>query len=155
MNADRNLDGPSPGAETGLRPVPAGQVWRWVGPGVVGVVLVGVFFLGLWAASRATAPGSHAIGFAAAGLAVIALGWELKACYDGTLKLSPLVDTAEALVLLVGILAFLGVAGLVLAATNRDLTVASSGFTFFLLGVALIFLNVKHYFDRKDFPSPA
>lgn len=153
MEASRDPHRPLDGHEPGLGPVSPHQIGRWLAPGLVGVALVFVFFLGLWAASRTTDPGSEAIGFAAAGLALVALAWELKACFDGTLRLSPLVETAEALVLLVGIVAVLGIAGLILAATNRDLTVASSGFTFFLLGVALIFLNVKHYFDRQDSPA--
>jgi hypothetical protein len=159
MNSAGHLDASRGQSAGGSAPVSVGQLWRWLAPGFVAIALALAFLIGLWGASRAIGPGSAAIGFGAAGLALVAFGWELKAYCDGTLKLSILVDTSEALLLLVGILTLLGLAGLVVAGLSADPTVEVAGFTLFLIDAALIFLNVKHYFDkqfgRQDEPQQA
>lgn len=150
MNSVSQLDASRDRHAGGAAPISVAQLWRWLAPGFVAIALMLAFLVSLWGASRAVGPGSEAIGFGAAALALLALGWELKAYCDGTLKLSILVETSEALLLLVGVLTFLGVAGLVVAGLSADPTVEVSGFTLFLIDVGLIFLNVKHYFDRRD-----
>jgi hypothetical protein len=150
MNSVGHLEASQDGYAAGRVPVSPAQLWRWLAPGLAGVALVLAFLIGLWGASRAVDAGSEAVGFGTAALALLALGWELKAYCDGTIKLSLLVDTSEALLLLVGVLTLLGVAGLVVAGLSADPTVEVAGFTLFLIDVGLIFLNVKHYFDRRD-----
>jgi hypothetical protein len=149
MDSARQLEASRDRDAGNAAPIAPAQLWRWLAPGFVAIALVLAFLIGLWGASRAIGPASAAVGFGAAGLALVALGWELKAYCDGTLKLSILVDTSEALLLLVGILTLLGLAGLVVAGLSGDPTVEVAGFTLFLVDVGLIFLNVKHYFDRQ------
>jgi hypothetical protein len=150
MDRVDHLDAPRDRHVGGAAAVSLAQLWRWIAPGFVGIALIFGFLMGLWGASRAVEPGSAAVGFGAAALALVALGWELKAYCDGSIELSLLVDTSEALLLLVGVLSLLGVAGLVVAGLSADPTVEVAGFTLFLIDVGLIFLNVKHYFDRRD-----
>ena len=131
------------------QPVPLVQVWRWIAPGVFCVVLVIIAFLGLWSASGAADGGTEAIGFATAGLALIALGWGLKARFDQRLW-SPLVSRADSLVVLSGILTVFAIVGLVIAARGEGVTLTSAGYALFILSVALICLNLRHYFDCQE-----
>jgi len=131
------------------QPVPLAQVWRWIAPGVVCVVLVVIVFLGLSSASGAADGGTEAIGFAVAGLALIALGWGLKAQFDQRL-FSPLVSRGDSLVVLSGILTALAIIGLVVAARGEGVTLTSAGYALFIVSVALICLNLRHYFDCRD-----
>lgn len=131
------------------QPVPLAQVWRWIAPGVFCVVLVVIAFLGLWSASGAADGGTEAIGFATAGLALIALGWGLKAQFDQRLW-SPLVSRGDSLVVLSGILTAFAIIGLVVAARGEGVTLTSAGYALFIVSVALIFLNLRHYFDCQE-----
>lgn len=131
------------------QPVPLAQVWRWVAPGVFCIVLTVIVFLGLWSASGAADGGTEAVGFAAAGLALIALGWGLKAQFDQRLW-SPLVSRGDSLVVLSGILATLAITGLVAAARGEGVTLTSAGYALFILSVAMISLNLRHYFDCRE-----
>lgn len=131
------------------RGVPLAEVWRWIAPGVIGIALVFVFFFGLWSASRATDGGTEGVGFAAAGLALIALGWMLKAQFDGGPP-ALLVSDGASLVVLAGVLTALGIGGLVLAARGQGVTLPSAGYGMFLVSIAAIFYNLRHYFDCRD-----
>jgi hypothetical protein len=131
------------------QPVPLTQVWRWIAPGVISVVLVVIAFLGLWSASGTADGGTEAIGFATAGLALIALGWGLKAQFDYRLW-SPLVSRGDSLVVLSGILTAFAIIGLVVAAHGEGVTLTSAGYALFIVSVALICLNLRHYFDCRE-----
>jgi hypothetical protein len=145
---------PTDPSETPLPQVPLAQIWRWLAPSTIAMALTVVFLFGLWSASRAMGPGAEAVGFAASGLALIGLAWELEACFDGAAP-ALLVDTSEALLLLVGLLSALGVAGLVLAAKAQGVAAPAAGYALFGAAVALIFWNIKHYFDREEEGSAA
>jgi hypothetical protein len=129
--------------------VPLVQVWRWIAPGVFCVVLIVIAFLGLWSASGAADGGTEAVGFATAGLALIALGWGLKAQFDQRLW-PPLVSHGDSLVVLSGILTALAIIGLVVAARGEGVTLTGAGYALFILSVALIYLNLRHYFDCRE-----
>jgi hypothetical protein len=131
------------------QPVPLVQVWRWIAPGVFCVVLMVIVFLGLRSASGAADGGTEAVGFATAGLALIALGWGLKAQFDQA-QWSPLVSRGDSLVVLSGILAVLAIIGLMVAARGAGVTLTSAGYALFIVSVALICLNLRHYFDCRE-----
>lgn len=140
---------PTARGDIGSSPVAFAQLWRWVAPGIGAVILSVAFVLGLWTASGATNSGTGAIGFGAAALALIAIAWGLKAYFDGS-AFSLLVETSEALVLLAGLLSALAIAGLALAARSADFAARSAGYALFVASVALVFWNIKHYFDCRD-----
>ncbi len=121
----------------------------WFAPWAIGAVLIGAFLLGLWTASDAHDNGTYAAGMIAAGLALIGLAWDLKAYLDGTLP-TILVDTAEALLILEGLLVALALGGLILAAEGEGSALREIGEALFLVCVGLIFWNMKHYFDHRD-----
>ncbi|MGH7032929.1 MAG: hypothetical protein ACREFL_04280 [Stellaceae bacterium] len=131
------------------QPVPLAQVWRWVAPGVFCVVLAVIVFVGLWSASGTADGATEAVGFATAGLAMIALIWGLKAQFDRALW-SLLVSRGDSLVVLSGLLATLAIIGLVVAARGEGVTLTSAGYALFILSVALIGLSLRHYFDCRD-----
>lgn len=132
-----------------LRGVPLREVWRWIAPGVISIVLAFVFFFGLWSASRATDRGTEAVGFATAALALIGLAWTLKAHFDGGLP-APLVTDAASMVVLAGLLTALAIGGLVLAARGEGVTLPSAGYGMFLVSIGAIYYNLRHYFDCRD-----
>jgi hypothetical protein len=83
----------------------------------------------------------------------LALAWRIRAHFDqqeGGALLPVLVDEAGSLVVLIVLLAALAIVGLVLAARAADTSAQSAGYALFAVGLALIFLNLKHYFDRQE-----
>lgn len=126
-------------------------VWRWTAPWLFGALLVAAALLGLFAASRAQDDGSYAIGFATAGLSLLLLAWRIKSILDGgPAAVSLLVEDSTALVVLILLLAALAVAGLFLAARSAAILPEAAGYALFVVALAFIFANLKHYFDRRD-----
>ncbi len=129
------------------------ELGRWVAPWLLGAALAAVALLGLLAASRARDDGTYALGFVTAGLAVLALAWQVKSACDGAAPrgMPPLlVEDAATLVVLVAVLAALAVIGLLLAARSREATLEAAGYALFGSGLVFIGWNLKHYFDVQE-----
>jgi hypothetical protein len=125
----------------------------WVAPWLLGAALAAVALLGLLAASRARDDGTYALGFVTAGLAVLALAWQVKRACDGAASrgLPPLlVEDGASLVVLVAVLAALATIGLLLAARAGEAILAAAGYALFGSGLVFIFWNLKHYFDAQE-----
>ncbi len=133
------------------------EVGRWAAPWITGALLVAVALIGLFTASRAAEGGAYIMGFATAGLALLALAWLVKRACDGETRLAGLpvlVDDAVALVIVVALLAALAVLGLLLAARAREAVVETTGYALFAFGLVFIFWNLKHYFDAREQRPP-
>jgi hypothetical protein len=150
MDGDDRGSARAPAAER----VGWGELWRWVAPWLGGALLMLVALLGLFVASRAEDEGTYIGGFAAAVIAVIAFIWRLRAAFAGDSRgalLPPLlVEHGEALAILVAVLVGLGFFGLFLAARGPEPLVTYGGYGLFLGALAIIFWNVKHYFDQLE-----
>jgi hypothetical protein len=132
------------------------ELGRWLAPWLLGGLLAAIAVLGLLAASRAQDEGIYALGFATAGLALLALSWEVKsACDGGTAGLPPLlVEDGATLVVLVAVLAVLAVCGLLLAARSREAAIEVAGYALFGAGLLFAGFNLKHYFDWRERHPP-
>lgn len=138
--------------EVESRRVPLDEVARWFAPWVLAGVLVVVLFAGLWCASSAGDDATYAIGIVAAALAFLALLWELAAALGaggGAFAIWS-IEEATSLGILVAVLAVLAVGGLVLAASSDSAAANGAGYGLFVFGLAFIFANLKHYFDRRE-----
>jgi hypothetical protein len=133
------------------------EVGRWLAPWLLGLLLMAVALLGLLAASRAEDDGAYAMGFITAGLALLALGWQVKSAFDAPTATGVpplLVEDGASLVVLVALLAVLAVAGLLLAARSGEATLEAAGYALFGSGLIFIFWNLKHYFDWHERHPP-
>jgi len=130
-------------------PVPFRELASWFLPWIIGAALCVIILLGLWTASAAPDSGTYALGFAASGVALLALAVEIKAALDGT-RLEFFVATETGLVLLLVLLTALAVAGLILAARSDSVAVEATGYALFVASLVLGFWNLKRYYDRRD-----
>ncbi|HEV8015564.1 MAG TPA: hypothetical protein VGP48_08510 [Stellaceae bacterium] len=140
-------------AEVDSRRVALSEVGRWFTPWILGGVLIVVCLGGLWCASAASDDGTYAVGLAASALALAALMWQLRIALEGqTLDLSGrlLVDDQDSLVILIALLGAMAVGGLILAARGDSPATGGTGYGLCLFAIALIFANLKHYFDRRE-----
>lgn len=131
------------------------QLARWFLPWILAGVLVVIGLVGLWGASLAAeTAGSEAgdmsgLGFATAGLALVALVWLLRAAFDGV-SLALFVDDDTSLVVLVGVLAALTLGGMMVAARTGSHALQHAGYALAAASIVLIGANLKHYFDRRE-----
>jgi hypothetical protein len=132
-----------------LSRVSGAELLSWISPWLIGAVLALAFVLGLVMASEASDDASAALGFATAAVALLGLVWDLNAALDG-MRISLFVESEAALQVLLVLLGALAIGGLILAARGPSFAVASSGYALFIAALAFAFLNLKHYFDRRD-----
>jgi hypothetical protein len=128
------------------------RLWSWVVPPLAGAVLAAGTMLGLVTASEAQDSQTYAAGMALAALTLLALGWGWRNYLDGRdsgLPVSVLVERTGALLLLIAALAALALGGLFLAAYGTG-AAPDVGYGLFGASLAMIFLELKHYFDRRD-----
>lgn len=138
-------------------PIDRHALWRWTAPWILGAVLAIVALLGLSTASHARDADAYAVGFATAGLALLALVWLVKRACDGQAvppALPLLVQDAATLVVLAALLAAQAVLGLLLAARAGDITLRVAGYGLFGFSLVFLFWNVKHYFDIREHSPP-
>jgi hypothetical protein len=130
------------------------ELWAWFAPWLGGAGLVAVGLLGLFVASRAETDGAYVGGFAAAGVAALALAWRIRVAFADENHGAPwppvLVEEGGALVLLVAVLVVLALFGLFLAARGHDPMATYGGYGLFAGALMMIFWNMKHYFDRLE-----
>lgn len=148
-------DDPSRRAEAArrrARRTPLGDIWQWIAPWLLGVLLGCASLLGFFTASGARGADTYVIGFITAGLALLALIWLVKHACDRrapSLPFDILVDWPESLVLLIAVLSAIAVGGLFLAAETRG-AAESAGYALFVVCLIVIGWNLKHYYDRTN-----
>ncbi len=133
-------------------PVAAGEVWRLVGPwlGYVALAAAGIF--GLFTASAGPDGATYDTGLATFAIAVAVIAIRAKRQLDGAeigflLPISP--AGADTLCVTVALLAVLGLVGGALAASVGG-ALYGTGLALFLVCAAIIFIEIKRYFDRLD-----
>ena len=140
-----------PGAEP-PHPVAAIEVWRLVAPGLGYVCLAAAGVLGLFTASDAPDGITYAAGLGLFVLVVVLMALRLKRQFDGVgvgFLLPVLVEDTDSLIVAIAVLVLLGLVGLVLAATVGG-SLYGIGLALFVVTTAIIFGELKRYFDRRD-----
>src|SRR5438874_8042793 len=124
----------------------------WLELLVLGVLAIG----GAFAASAAGGPGDYTCGMALS-LAAIALAFlRLKRRLDGNgfgWTDFLLVDNMWNLALVIPLFMVIGLAGLFIAHAWEDGAMHAAGIALFVVSGAIIFLNMKHVFDRMEPPE--
>jgi hypothetical protein len=134
-----------------LPTIGAHEVWALVGPWLGHVFLTAAAVLGLF-----TASGEHGVtygaGLATFVVAVLLIFLRIKRQLDGR-EIGFLLPIAsmniDSLVVTIAVLAILGLVGIVLAATVGG-ELYGIGLALFIITVAIIFSNIKRYFDLRE-----
>lgn len=117
------------------------------------LVLAAVAGFGFAFAAADRGPGDYAVGLCLA-LAAIVLGFvRLKLALDGNAQGCGeliLVDEPASLAFVVPLFTVLGLAGILLAAAWKSGSPYAAGLALFAASAVIIFLNIKHVFDRID-----
>jgi hypothetical protein len=129
--------------------------WSWLGFWLEMIVLGVLALIGAFAASGADRPGDYACGMVLS-LAAIALAFlRLKrrlddggSGWDDFL----LVDDMWNLALVIPLFTLIGLAGLFVAHAWEEGAMHSAGIALFVVSGAIIFLDMKHVFDRMEPP---
>jgi hypothetical protein len=131
----------------------ASAFWSWLGFWAQILVLGVLAVVGAFAASGAERPGDYDCGMILS-LGAIALAFlRLKRQFDG----GPsgfadlfLVDDMPNLALVIPVFAIIGLAGLFIAHAWEAGDMHTAGVALFIASGVVIFLNMKHVFDRID-----
>ena len=130
--------------------------WSWLGFWLEILVLGILGLVGAFAASAADRPGDYTCGMALS-LAAIALAFlRLKRRLDGNGSGWGdflLVGDMWNLALVIPLFAVIGLAGLFIAHAWADGAMHSAGIALFIASGAIIFLDMKHVFDRMEPPE--
>jgi hypothetical protein len=140
--------------ETSAAPGSADRTfWSWLGFWLQFAVLGLLALLGAGFASRGTEPGDYATGMLLA-LASVALGFlRLKRHCDGgdpSWSGFLFVDDLTNLAVAIPVFAILGLAGLILARAWPHGSLHASGIGLFAASAVIVFLDIKHVFDRIE-----
>jgi hypothetical protein len=130
--------------------------WSWLGFWLQILVLGVLAIIGAFTASAADRPGDYACGMALT-LAAIALAFlRLKNELDGKGSRWDdilLVGDMWNLALVIPLFTVIGLAGLFIAHAWADGAMHSAGIALFIVSGAIIFLDMKHVFDRMEPPG--
>jgi len=125
--------------------------WSWLGFWLQLLVLGALAIVGAFAASGADRPGDYDCGMVLS-LAAIALAFlRLKDWLDGRAGgwgEFLLVDDMWNLALVIPLFTLIGLAGLFIAHAWESGAMHSAGIALFVVSGAIIFLDMKHVFDR-------
>jgi len=131
--------------------------WSWLGFWLEILVLSVLAIVGAFAASAADRPGDYTCGMALS-LGAIALAFlRLKRRLDGNGSGWAdflLVDDMRNLALVIPLFTVIGLAGLFVAHGWENGAMHSAGIALFIVSGAIIFLDMKHVFDRMEPPGP-
>ena len=133
-------------------PVRAGEMWRLIAPWLGYIFLGGAAVLGLFTASGADDEATYASGLATFAVAAVLIAWRMKQQFDGRevgFLLPVSAAGSDTLFVTIFVLAALGLAGVILAATVGG-TVYGIGIALFIITAAFIFIEIKSYFDRRE-----
>jgi hypothetical protein len=135
---------------------PERAFWSWLGFWLQLLVLGVLAITGSFAASGADRPGDYACGMVLS-LAAIALAFlRLKRRLDGSGSSWSeflLVGDMWNLALVIPLFAVIGLAGLFIAHAWESGAMHTAGITLFIVSGAIIFLDMKHVFDRMEPPG--
>jgi hypothetical protein len=127
--------------------------WSWLGFWLQFLILGVLAVVGAIVASRGERPGDYACGMLL-GLGVIALAFlRLKHLLDGGASDWGdflLVDDMRGLAIVIPLFAVIGLAGLFIAHAWEGGAMHAAGVALFIASGAIIFLDLKHVFDRMD-----
>jgi hypothetical protein len=144
----------------GLRQTPDNAeraFWSWLGFWLEILVLGVLAIVGAFAASGADRRGDYTCGMVL-NLAAMALAFlRLKRRLDGNGSDWAdflLVDDMWNLALVIPLFAVIGLAGLFVAHAWEEGAMHSAGIALFIVSAAIIFLDMKHVFDRMEPPGP-
>ena len=130
--------------------------WSWLGFWLQLLVLGVLAITGSFAASGADRPGDYACGMVLS-LAAIALAFlRLKRRLDGSgsgWSDFLLVGDMWNLALVIPLFAVIGLAGLFIAHAWENGAMHTAGIALFIVSGAIIFLDMKHVFDRMEPPE--
>jgi hypothetical protein len=130
--------------------------WSWLGFWLEILVLGVLAIIGAFAASGAARPGDYTCGMALS-LGAIALAFvRLKRRLDGNGSGwgdALLVGDMWNLALVIPLFTVIGLAGLFIARAWEEGAMHSAGIALFVVSGAIIFLDMKHVFDRMDPPK--
>lgn len=130
--------------------------WSWLGFWLEILVMGVLAIIGAFAASAADRPGDYACGMALV-LGAIALAFlRLKGRLDGNgtgWADFLLVGDMWNLALVIPLFAVIGLAGLFIAHAWEAGAMHSAGIALFIVSGAIIFLDMKHVFDRMEPPE--
>jgi hypothetical protein len=135
---------------------PERAFWSWLGFWLQLLVLGVLAIIGSFAASGADRPGDYACGMVLS-LAAIALAFlRLKRRLDGSgsgWSDFLLVGDMWNLALVIPLFAVIGLAGLFIAHAWENGAMHTAGIALFIVSGAIIFLDIKHVFDRIEPPG--
>jgi hypothetical protein len=127
--------------------------WSWLGFWLQFLVLGVLAVVGAFSASGAARPGDYACGMLLS-LGAIALGFlRLKQRLDGDASgwgSFMLVDDMWNLAVVIPLFALIALAGLFVAHAWENGALHTAGVALFIASGAIIFLDIKHVFDRMD-----
>jgi hypothetical protein len=130
--------------------------WSWLCFWLEILILGVLAIIGAFAASAADRPGDYTCGMALS-LGAIALAFlRLKRRLDGNGSGWAdflLVGDMWNLALVIALFAVIGLAGLFIAHAWADGAMHSAGIALFVVSGAIIFLDMKHVFDRMEPPE--
>jgi hypothetical protein len=130
--------------------------WSWLGFWLQMIVLGVLALIGAFAASGADRPGDYACGMVLS-LAAIALAFlRLKRRLDGSgsgWSDFLLVGDMWNLALVIPLFTLIGLAGLFIAHAWENGAMHTAGIALFIASGAIIFLDMKHVFDRLPPPK--
>ena len=130
--------------------------WSWLGFWLQILVLGVLAIVGAFAASGAERPGDYACGMVLS-LAAIALAFlRLKRRLDGNGSGWAdflLVGDMWNLALVIPLFTVIGLAGLFIAHAWEEGAMHAAGIALFIVSGAIIFLDMKHVFDRMEPPK--
>ena len=130
--------------------------WSWLGFWLQILVLGVLAIIGAFAASGAERPGDYTCGMvlslAAIALAFLRLKHRLDGNGSGWADLL-LVGDMWNLALVIPLFTVIGLAGLFIAHAWEEGAMHSAGIALFIVSGAIIFLDMKHVFDRMEPPK--
>jgi hypothetical protein len=131
--------------------------WSWLGFWVQFLVLGLLCLIGAFVASEDARPGDYLCGLLLS-LAAIALAYlRLKGRFDGgdsNWGNFLFVDDMKNLALAIPLFAVIGLAGLFIAHAWESGAMHAAGLGLFAASGAIVFLNIKHVFDRMNSEPP-
>jgi hypothetical protein len=130
----------------------AGAAWRLIAPWLGYVFLAASGVLGLMTASAGADEATYDAGLATFLVALLIIIVRMRRQLDGHeigFLLPVSVETSDSLFASIAVLGVLGLAGVVLAASVGG-AFYGIGLALLVVSVALIFNDIKRYFDRRD-----
>ena len=135
---------------------PERAFWSWLGFWLLILVLGVLAISGAFAASAAEGPGDYTCGMALSLAAIARAYLRLKRRLDGNgfgWTDFLLVDNMWNLALVIPLFMVIGLAGLFIAHAWEDGAMHAAGIALFVVSGAIIFLDMKHVFDRMEPPE--